>query len=199
MPSRTKVPPRYDQRRRTRSRAYGGLDVRLPARAPNSPSAQASRATRTVACDGCHRISFQKCGTYTPPTTGQFNMCNCTAGQALPQEIRHPSPDCDKATHRPSAGTPREHKKDRAGLGGVQRDLRRTLVSARKSWAWALLGQNPRRLELWFGRLDGLGDLSNCPVMQLFRPRCAAAGYPRAVRGPQPRDSGGARRACGWT
>jgi hypothetical protein len=70
---------------------------------PNSFSADASQATRTLACDGCHRISFQKGGTYTPPTTGQFNMCNCTTLRGLPQEIRQPSPDSDKAAHRPTA------------------------------------------------------------------------------------------------
>lgn len=31
------------------------------------------------------------------------------------------------------------------------------------------------------------------------RPRCAAAEYPQAVRGPLPRGTGDVHRACGWT
>lgn len=58
------------------------------------------------------------------------------------------------------------------------------------------------------GRL-GLGDLSAARMVMLccciaarqgcVRPRCAAAEYPQAVRGPQPRGTGDVHRACGWT
>ena len=159
-------------------------------------SAQEPEATRTLACDGSHRMSFQNCGTYPSPTTGQFNMCNCTPvrtpARGPSQEIRHPSPDSDKAAHRAAGRPPSAHKKDRAGLGGVQRDRRR-------GGEWALLGQDPRRLEPGFGQRGQLGGQPVCPVIQLFRPRCAAAGCPRAERGPRPRGNGDARRAYGST
>jgi hypothetical protein len=166
---------------------------------PNSFSADGPHATRTAACDGCHRISFQKCGTYPLPTTSQFNMCNCTARREHPQEIRHPSPDSDKAAHRPVIEGHPGHKKDRAGLGGVQRDRRRTLVTYQRSLGVGPVGAEPASLGAVVRTPRRVGGPTELSDIQLFRPRCAAAGCPRAVRGPQPRGNGGARRACGWT
>ncbi len=45
---------------------------------PVPSSAYAAGSTSQPVCDGCHPMSFRKCGTYTSPTTSQFNMCNCT-------------------------------------------------------------------------------------------------------------------------
>lgn len=64
------------------------------------------------------------------------------------------------------------------------------------------VGAEPASLEAaerCFQASGRLGDQPKRPVMRWFRPRCAAAECPRAVRGPQPRGNGGVRRACGWT
>ncbi|MFF5155968.1 DUF6274 family protein [Streptomyces sp. NPDC000348] len=50
----------------------------IPASTPFPSSAYATGSTSRLVCDGCHRISFGMLGAYTSPTTGQFNMCNCT-------------------------------------------------------------------------------------------------------------------------
>jgi hypothetical protein len=84
--------------------------------------------TSPLACDGCHGMSFDECGTYPLLTTGQFNMCNCTGrrgrAEAADRAATTP-PQC-----RPSDGGregDRAQKEDRAGPGGVRRDRRRTL------------------------------------------------------------------------
>ena len=71
-PRRTRARRRHDPRMaptplRTRAAGKGGF----------STAPRAGLTSRLV-CDGCHRMSFGKCGTYAPPTKGQFNMCNCT-------------------------------------------------------------------------------------------------------------------------
>ena len=167
----------------------------------NSSSAGASRATRTTTCDRCHHTSFWKCGIYTLHTTDQFNMYNCTARRGHPREIRHPSPDSDKIAHRPATWRMTRAQKDRAGPGGVQRDRRRTLSllwEARRGLGVGSVGAEPASLVAKGpGTAASWGTCRFCPVIQLFRPRCAAAGCPRAEREPRPRGNGGARRAFG--
>lgn len=108
-----------------------------------------------------------------------------TRGFRRPARAVRPRPDVARA------------QKDRAGPGGVQRDR----TTHPYCTGMAPVGAGARHLELWVG-LYGLGD----PEARLLRgdrgcvrPRCAAAEYPQAVRGPLPRGTGDVHRACGWT
>lgn len=58
------------------------------------------------------------------------------------------------------------------------------------------VGAGARRVELCAG-LPGWGP--GCALDRGVRPRCAAAEYPPAVRGPLPRGTGGVHRGYGWT
>ncbi|MFC7510521.1 DUF6274 family protein [Streptomyces thermocarboxydus] len=108
-----------------------------PRRVPSS--AYAVGSTTQLVCDGCHRMSFHKGGTYASPTTGQFNMCNCTprvlrpdlSGADPTDVLRLRQARAHKGVEAVRTRTRTHHRrtKDRAGPGGVQRDRRRTRCS----------------------------------------------------------------------
>lgn len=106
---------------------------------------------------------------------------------------------CPRPGHRGTSGhlPALPGTKDRAGPGGVQRDLDDVPASHRYDARW---GGRPSYGAM--GERLRLGAVS-CPVVMrrqgCFRPRCAAAEYPQAVRGPLPRGIGDVHRACGWT
>lgn len=189
-------------------------------------------------CDASHRNIFSQVVLYALPTTGEFNMCNCTASEVHPGPF-HPSRPTTSGTranrpeqprpqsHAPSrqtdpsggsgghanrpgdsgpaagiggmpSGTPRRTQKDRAGPGGVQRD-RTTYPHVT---GMEPVGAGTRRVELWVGS-PGVGGPFGALLwlrrQGCVRPRCAAAEYPQAVRGPLPRGTGDVHRAYGWT
>lgn len=65
---------------------------------------------------------------------------------------------------------------------------------------WRPLGRAP---VIWsYGWAVRVGGPKSPVVLRrqgFVRPRCAAAEYPQAVRGPLPRGTGDVHRACGWT
>ena len=134
------------------------------------------------------------------PLLQPVNLICAIAPRSTPrgpaQPIRQPSPDSDKPAHR-AAGPPHP--------AGAQKRSRWTRRSPARSTTHpygagvGLLGQDAASLGAMVRARGRAGGPAGCPVMRLFRPRCAAAECPRAVRGPQPRGNGGARRACGWT
>lgn len=168
----------------------------MPHRPPGSgasTSARAGRPTTTVACDGCHRMSFPHGGTYGSPTTGQFNMCNCTTSRGVRPAVPTPAPRLRQGRSPNRAGT---------ASRSTGPDTKKIALDPAESSAIndaPLLGQERRRVKLWFQAPRQVGGPAVCPDIQLFRPRCAAAECPRAGRGPRPRGSGDARRACGST
>lgn len=143
-----------------------------------------------------------------------------------PEADRPPGSDSGSARARERPGKPSQgasgrsgsrperapsgHKKDRAGPGGVQRDR-----YDENPWNTGMtpVGAGVRRVELWAGDWGwGTRQLPGCCAVLRYccaaviagrqgcvRPRCAAAEYPRAVRGPLPRGTGDVHRACGWT
>lgn len=96
-PGRRHTSPRTRLRVARRCRSKAGRAVRPPSgegrKSPRRVTNGAGFPSLTVAgsylarlmrCDGCHRISFQKGWLYTLPTTGEFNMCNCTTRRGRP-------------------------------------------------------------------------------------------------------------------
>ncbi|WP_371242551.1 DUF6274 family protein [Streptomyces pimonensis] len=77
-----------------------------PAPTPVSSSACAACSTSRLVCDGCHRMSSGKCGTYTSPTTGQFNMCNCTTRRGTPRSAHRRSPARPRSPASPRTERP---------------------------------------------------------------------------------------------
>lgn len=106
---------------------------------------------------------------------------------------------------RPRPGT----KRSRWTRRSPARSIRRKPVEHRYDARW---GRRPSSGAM--GGRPGLGDPSAARMLcgtavllcccyrwsaGVFRPRCAAAEYPQAVRGPLPRGTGDVHRACGWT
>lgn len=205
-------------------------------------------------CDGSHRTSFQTGGFYTSPTTGEFNMCNCTRvtgsrgpfRPGLSHRVRdaHPHSRTDPLTDprtppsgpesRPTArfwfsrprgpGEARESPGRRPERPAEARSgTKKIALDPAESSAIDTTAPVGHRYDARWGRRPssgarggrlGLGDLSAARMVMLccciavllyccetgcVRPRCAAAEYPQAVRGPQPRGTGDVHRACGWT
>ncbi|RLV68218.1 hypothetical protein STAN_3742 [Streptomyces sp. CBMAI 2042] len=74
-------------------------------------------------CDGCHRKSFQTGVLYACPTTGEFNMCNCTTPTVRPdRSVRGCPTESGTLTHTPAQTRSQTHE--------GRRDGRRTLRSA---------------------------------------------------------------------
>lgn len=196
-----------------------------------STAVAGSYLARLMPCDGCHRISFQKVWLYTLPTTGEFNMCNCTPRQGRPEEPPprpHPpftGPGCatphrDESVRtspvrsRPDARFPvaqdgqadareamgidagRAHKRSR----WTRRSPARSHDDTRMAQVWRPLGRAPVIWSYgWAMRVGGPKSPVVTRRQGYVRPRCAAAEYPQAVRGPLPRGTGDVHRACGWT
>ncbi|CAD5968080.1 protein of unknown function [Streptomyces sp. KY75] len=74
-------------------------------------------------CDGCHRKSFQTGVLYACPTTGEFNMCNCTTPTVRPdRSVRGCPTESGTLTHTPAQTRSQTHE--------GRRDGRRALRSA---------------------------------------------------------------------
>ncbi|GHD38069.1 hypothetical protein GCM10010335_36180 [Streptomyces galbus] len=56
-------------------------------------------------------MNFRSGGSYPAPTTGRFNMCNCTLPGGGAQPTRQGSPESHKGTHRSPAPPVRRTKK----------------------------------------------------------------------------------------
>lgn len=68
-------------------------------------------------CDGCHRMSFQTGGVYASPTSGEFNMCNCTGVPVRPDRSVRGCPTASgTVTHTPAQTRSQSHegRRDRA-------------------------------------------------------------------------------------
>lgn len=194
-------------------------------------------------------MSFEKGVLYALPTTGEFNMCNCTLRTTAPRRRQAGTSGPSEPSRAGSAGHLRTvpHRPEQARTSDARtgpharfptargkargapvrhRCTRRTLPDSRapgalrhKKSRWtrrsparsrrrnphctgmAPVGAGVRRMELWAG-CTGWGTCKpSCGAARqgCVRPRCAAAEYPQAVRGPLPRGTGGVHRACGWT
>lgn len=166
-------------------------------------TALAAGLTSRLVCDGCHRMSFGKCGIYLPPTKSQFYMCNCTLTGASRTGDPAPLPRLLQGRSQQRRRTDRGRTK-KIALDPAESSA----IDDAPLYAWKALtgvgggpvGADPASCGAVVP--DGAASWGNqpvCPVIQLFRPRCAAAGCPRAERGPRPRGSADARRACGST
>ncbi len=91
---------------RVRGPSHAHHAAALRASTATSYSADAPAATRTTTCGRCHHLSFQSRGTYGPPATSQFNMCNCTPPRGAPQEIRRSSPKVRQAHSQTGSSDP---------------------------------------------------------------------------------------------
>lgn len=191
-----------------------------------------SYLARVMPCDGCHRISFEKGWPYTLPTTGEFNMCNCTTptgaaheppnrpGPAFPgrgRTVPHRPEQARTRTVRSQPGvrfprartgrTSRTGARIAAGRVRTKKRSRWTRRSPARSDDVTCMAQVRRPLGrapvIWsYGWASRVGGPKSPVVLRrqgFFRPRCAAAEYPQAVRGPLPRGTGDVHRACGWT
>lgn len=116
------------------------------------------------------------------------------------------------------AGSPhRPPDAPRGAQGGADRPSRHAVSAQKRSrWTrrsparsdddtlmaqvWRPLGRAP---VIWsYGWAIRVGGPKSPVVTRrqgYVRPRCAAAEYPQAVRGPLPRGTGDVHRACGWT
>lgn len=186
------------------------------------PAVAGSYTARGAQCDGSHRKRFTKGRPYALPTTGEFNMCNCTPrtgalgeqvnqpGPAFPGGPEHsrtdpPGPARGPGRTRPDARLPAAAP----GLGvraGTKKSRWTRRSPARSNDAPVLHRYGAR----WGGRpscgamggpvrVGGPGSPVVAARQGCVRPRCAAAEYPQAVRGPLPRGTGDVHRAYGWT
>lgn len=91
---------------------------------------------------------------------------------------------------------PRGQKRSR----WTRRSPARSHDGTRMAQVWRPLGRAP---VIWsYGWAMWVGGPKSPVVTRrqgYVRPRCAAAEYPQAVRGPLPRGTGDVHRACGWT
>lgn len=82
----------------------------------------------------------------------------------------------------------------------TRRSPARSHDKTRMAQVWRPLGRTP---VIWsYGWAMWVGGPKSPVVTRrqgYVRPRCAAAEYPQAVRGPLPRGTGDVHRACGWT
>lgn len=145
-------------------------------------TAPVAELTSRSVCDGCHRMSFGKCGTYAPPTKGQFNMCNCTLSGCRTQVIRHPSPGSYKDAHsRYDRPTPGAQKRSRWTRRSPARSTTHPVVCLESSdWLGrgACWGRIPRRLELWPGHHGRLGEPAGLPGYSVVQASLRCCGMP---------------------
>lgn len=70
-------------------------------------------------CDGCHRMSFQTGGVYASPTSGEFNMCNCTGVPVRPDRSVRGCPTASGTlTHTPAQTRSQSHERRRDRASG---------------------------------------------------------------------------------
>jgi hypothetical protein len=104
----------------------------------------------------------------------------------------------DGAAATTLSGHPKKNAPDSAESGAIRR---LTLVKGYGP-CWGRrppYGAMSRDDRVWGTRLCPACVEPEMSPAGVFRPRCAVAEYPQAVRGPLPRDTGDAHRACGWT
>ncbi len=82
----------------------------------------------------------------------------------------------------------------------TRRSPARSHDDTRMAQVWRPLGRAPVIWSYgWAMRVGGPKSPVVTRRQGYVRPRCAAAEYPQAVRGPLPRGTGDVHRACGWT
>lgn len=145
-------------------------------------TAPAAELTSRLVCDGCHCMSFGKCGTYTPPTKGQFNMCNCTLPEVPHAEDPAPFPRLlqgrSQRDRRPIAGAQKRSRWTRRSPARSTTHPAACLESLERLGRGACWGRTPRRLELWSGRRGQLGEPAGLPGYSVVQASLRCCGMP---------------------
>lgn len=131
-----------------------------------------------------------------PPRTGVGTPTRAPAGANRTPGFQQRDADRRQGGEEgPHAGL-RAQKRSR----WTRRSPARSHDETRMAQVWRPLGRAP---VIWsYGWAIRVGGPKSPVVTRrqgYVRPRCAAAEYPQAVRGPLPRGTGDVHRACGWT
>lgn len=145
-------------------------------------TARVAELTSRLVCDGCHRMSFGKCGTYASPTKGQFNMCNCTLPGVPHTGDPTPLPRLLQGrSQQVRQTTPGAQKRSRWTRRSPARSTTHPVVCLESSeWLGrgACWGRIPRRLELWSGHYGRLGEPAGLPGYSVVQASLRCCGMP---------------------